>query len=147
MQTGRVMTSSLPEEIATHASLIGSEYGWQLSSFPDALTKAEIGSYACLGGQFQLRPTSGICEMYWLSADSEDRQPGEDWGSYCNRSCAEVREKFGRLASDTDFLKESARWPHLHEAMSTETAVREHLVFVAYFINEGEQLALQKRRS
>jgi hypothetical protein len=102
------MTSSLPEEIAAGASLIGSEYGWRLSSFPDALTKAEIGSYACSGGQFQVRLTFGTCEMYWLSANAEDRQPGEDWGSYCSRSCAEVREKFGRLASDTDFLKESA---------------------------------------
>jgi hypothetical protein len=136
-----VMNPSLPKEIATGASLIGSEYGWQLSSFPDALTRAEMISYACLGGQFQVRLTSEICEMYWLSADSEDRYPGEDWDSYCRRSCAQVREKFERLATETDFLRELAGYPHLHELMSTGTDIREHLVFVAYFINEREWLS------
>jgi hypothetical protein len=141
------MESTLPEEIVNGASLSGNEYDWQLSLFPHALTKAERLRYACLGGQFQVRLDSGIHKMYWLNVDSDDRRPGEEWERYCKRSCAEVRKEFERLSSETDFAKEAAGWPSLRAAMSRGTDLLEQLVFVAYFVNEGEWLDSQSRQS
>lgn len=63
----------LPEEIAKGASLIGNEYGWAPSTFPNALLSAEQRRYACLGGQFQIRRESDVYEMYWINADSTYR--------------------------------------------------------------------------
>jgi hypothetical protein len=64
----------LPPEIAKGAELAGKELGWEINSFPEALTNAEALAYACVGGQFQFRLDVGTCEMYWLSADSEPRR-------------------------------------------------------------------------
>jgi hypothetical protein len=76
----------LPTAITIGADLRGNEYGWPIHSFPDALAKAEALGYACLGGQFQFRIDDGTCEMYWLSADSTERRPGEAWCAYGERS-------------------------------------------------------------
>ncbi len=125
------MVEILPTEIARGATLRGNEYGWSVSSFPDALEKAEAAGYACLGGQFQFRLDDGTtCEMYWLEADSKERIPGESWASYAHRSCSEVLNRFQHLASTTDFAKEASSWP------SIQIDITRTLVFVAYFVME-----------
>jgi len=58
----------LPLDISQGAMLRGNEYGWSVSSFPDALARAEAHGFACLGGQFQFRLEEATCEMYWLEA-------------------------------------------------------------------------------
>jgi hypothetical protein len=123
----------LPPDIAQGASFRGNEYGWSVSSFPDALAKAQNQGYACLGGQFQFRLDDGsTCEMYWLSADSGERVPGESWADYSRRSCAEVLHKFRHLVSSTDFQKEAAGWT------SVQIDPAKCLVFVAYFVREAD---------
>ena len=99
----------LPSEIAEGATLQGKEYGWSVSAFPNALSRAEVRGYACLGGQFQFRVDDGsTCEMYRLNADSNDRTGGESWAEYSRRSCSEVLQEFQRLVTETDFGKEAA---------------------------------------
>lgn len=74
------MDDVLPPDILQGATLRGKEYGWSVSSFPEALARAEAGGYACLGGQFQFRLDDGsTCEMYWLAADSNQRADEESW--------------------------------------------------------------------
>jgi hypothetical protein len=46
------MNDILPPDMLQGATLRGNEYGWSVSSFPDALAKAEAYGYACLGGLF-----------------------------------------------------------------------------------------------
>jgi len=91
---------TLPPELVAGASINGNEYGWPPGLFPDAARRAEPLGYACLGGQFQFRAPAGTCEMYWLSADAADRQPGEDWRAYCERSRTEVWKNSSRLWSE-----------------------------------------------
>ena len=130
---------ALPPEIIQGAMVRGKEYGWNLSSFPAALTKAEAHGYACLGGQFQFRADDGsTCEMYWLEADSKERAHSESWADYCHRSCSEVLHKFQHLASATDFMKEASSWP------SVQLDPIKSLVFVAYFVTESESAELSK---
>ena len=94
----------LPSDVVEGATIRGNEYGWSTISFPAALQRAEAHGYACLGGQFQFRLDDGsTCEMYWLSADSKERLPGESWADYSRRSCSEVKQNFQRLMSETDF--------------------------------------------
>ena len=53
------MVDALPPEIVRGAVLRNNEYGWSISSFPDALEKAQALGYACSGGQFQFRLDDG----------------------------------------------------------------------------------------
>ena len=123
----------LPPNISQGATLRGNEYGWRVSAFPDALANAQAHGYACLGGQFQFRLDDGsTCEMYWLEANSKERAHGESWVEYCHRSCSEVLNRFQHLASVTDFKKETSSWP------SVQIDPTRSLVFVAYFVTEGE---------
>ena len=50
------------------------------------------------------------CEMYWLSADSKERLPEEQWADYSRRSCSEVKQNFERLMSETNFNKDASPW-------------------------------------
>jgi hypothetical protein len=131
----------LPPDISRGATLRGNEYGWTVSSFPDALASAQAHGYACLGGQFQFRLDDGSTrEMYWLDANSKERANGESWVDYCHRSCSEVLNRFQHLASATDFTKEASSWP------SVQIDPTKSLVFVAYFVTENELAELAKKR-
>ena len=141
-----MLERELPPQIAEGAHLESNEYGWEASSFPTALANAQALGYACIGGQFQFRLSNGICEMYWLSADSDSRQKAESWLDYCERSCSEVKTRFQKLMSETDFQKQALELPPVKEAMANGLAPLERLVFVAYFVDEAEWLEDQRRR-
>ena len=129
---------TLPLELVTGASISGNEYGWPPDLFPDAARRAGALGYACLGGQFQFRAPVGVCEMYWLSADATERQPGEDWRVYCERSRTEVLDKFRQIMTRTDFLQEALQWAPLKAEIERGIDVLATLVFVADFITEPE---------
>jgi hypothetical protein len=136
-----MMMSELPSGMTSGATLRSNEYGWTISTFPNAIAIAEADGYACLGGQFQFRLADGsVCEMYWLSADSNERLEGEPWKDYSHRSCTEVLEKFRHCLSQTDFRKEAAQWP-----LPIDTA--DDLVFVAYFVTETDLAAISSQRT
>ena len=137
---------TLPAELVEGASIQGNEYGWSLNSFPDAARRAESLGYACLGGQFQFRVSVGTCEMYWLSADSTERQAEEDWPAYCVRSRVEVLDRFQQIVAGTDFLQEALQWPVLKSEMERGFDVIPTLVFVAYFVTEVEWLSDKRRQ-
>lgn len=129
----------LHPDVSDGAELRGNEYGWSISSFPNALVSAEAHGHACLGGQFQFRLADGsTCDMYWLAADSKERAPGESWIEYCQRSCTEVLNGFKRLMSVADFKKEASNWT------SVPIDPTKDLVFVAYFVTEAELSELAK---
>jgi hypothetical protein len=84
--------------------------------------------------------------MYWLSADSDSRQKAESWLEYCERSCSEVKTRFQKLMSETDFQKQALELPPVKEAMANGLAPLERLVFVAYFVDQAEWSEHQRRR-
>ena len=87
--TLNVMT--LPQQMSTIADLRGAEHGWRVDQVPAVLDLASQNSLASLGGQFQFRlPDGSTCEMYWLSADSTERQPNESRDTYVMHSVGEV---------------------------------------------------------
>ncbi len=137
---GETMRDILPPEILEGATQRGTEYGWELAAFPDALAKAETLGYACVGGQIQASWADGsICEMYWLNADSREREASESWSEYSHRSCQEVLKSFQRLMARTDFEKEVAKWRgDLKAELARGLDITSVLVFIAYFINEAE---------
>ena len=127
----------LPPDVVEGATLRGSEYGWSTISFPAALARAEAHGYACLGSQFQFRLSDGsTCEMYWLSADSKERLPEEQWADYSRRSCSEVKQNFERLMSETDFNKEVS-------SCNLSSTTTDNLDFVAYFVTESALARLE----
>lgn len=129
---------TLPPEIAQGASARGNEYGWTLEAFRQALVKAQVLGYACLGGQFQFRLNDGTYEMYWIDADSTDRREGEPWAEYVRRSCGEVLGGFNAAVASADFPKEASSWPSLATAMAQGLNIADYLVFVASFVTEAE---------
>jgi hypothetical protein len=136
----KTVRDALPPEILEGATRRGTAYGWTLAAFPDALRKAEVLSYACVGGQIQASWSDGsVCEMYWLTADSRGRNAGESWSEYSRRSCQEVLNGFRRLMARTDFAKEVANWRgDLKAELARGLDVTSILAFVAYFISEAE---------
>ena len=134
------LDDGLPTDIREGATLRGHEYGWSLSAFPNALARAEVRGYACLGGQFQFRLEDGSTyEMYWLNADSTERMDAESWRDYSRRSCSEVAQGFQHLISHTDFSKETSNWPDVRIDATNS------LVFVAYFLTEADWANLDKK--
>jgi hypothetical protein len=134
----RAGRNEFPPDVLAGATLSGNEYGWTPDAFPKALQKAESHGLACLGGQFQFRVTDGIYEMYWLESNSTERRASESWADYSHRSCAEVREGFGKLLKDKDFVSEALKWPLFKAEISDGFDPLSSLVFVAYFITESE---------
>ena len=128
------MTDEFPIDITEGATFRGNEYGWNISSFPGALEKAEQKGYACLGGQFQFRLEDGSAyEMYWLNADYTERREGESWADYVHRSCAEVLKNFQQVISKADFAKEA-------QSLKLKIDPVQHVVFVGYFVTENNLL-------
>jgi hypothetical protein len=136
----------LPDEITSGADVRGNEYGWSISSFPDALVKAKALGFACIGGQFQFRLSEAICEMYWLAADPEERQSRETWFAYWERSCAEVLTGFEAILRETDFASEASHLQFVRETMEQGLNPLSKLVFVAYFVDEAEWTRSSDRR-
>jgi hypothetical protein len=132
---------TLPPEITQGARVRGNEYGWTLDAFPQALLKAQVLGYACLGGQFQFRLDDGTYEMYWLNADSTDRREDESWAEYGRRSCGEVLGRFKAAVASADFPKEASSSPSLATPMAQGLNIADYLVFVAYFVTESEWAA------
>jgi hypothetical protein len=130
----------LPPKIAEGAHLEGNEYGWHPALFPEALANAQALGYACIGGQFQFRLDDGTCEMYWLSADSDPRQEAESWLAYCERCCSEVRTRFQKLMSETDFRKQALEWQPVREAMDHGLNPLEKLTFGERYVNHISML-------
>lgn len=139
----KTVRDALPPEILEGATRRGTEYGWTLAAFPDALRKAEALGYACVGGQLQARWSDSVCEMYWLNADSRGRDAGESWSAYSRRSCQEVLHGFRRLMARTDFEKEVANWRgDLKAELARGLEATSVLAFVAYFLSEAEAARL-----
>lgn len=132
------MTAPLPQSVRATASLEGNELAWPIADFLRALEEAAAAGLACLGGQFQFRFPDGICEMYWLNADSVDRQPSESWPAYVARSSKEVKAAFERNLAETDFLKEASNWPFVAEKAGAGVNPLDHLCFCAYFVSEND---------
>jgi hypothetical protein len=132
----------LPPEIAQAATLRRNEYGWSISSFPEAVAKAQSMGYACLGGRFQfwLDPGFGDYEIYWLDTESKERMLGESWEECARRSCSEVLEKFQQLVSTTDFRK-------IASDQQLQIDLSNRLVFVADFATEADLADLAKKIS
>jgi hypothetical protein len=138
------MRDVLPPEILEGAVRQGTEYGWKLDAFPGVLLKAQALGYACVGGQFQCRTEDGgICQMYWLNADSMERAADESWSEYSQRSCQEVLKGFQRLMARTDFVKEIQKWRDLKAELAAGLDITSLLVFVAYFIDEPSVVRLR----
>jgi len=135
--------NSLPPQLLIGTSLRGNEYAWSISEFPNALSLAPSLGYACIGGQFQFRLESTICEMYWLNADPSDKGSDEALATFAHRSCSEVLEKYRIVLEQTDFKKEALQWSSVPKLSGPDVDVELYLCFVAYFIREDEYLSGQ----
>jgi hypothetical protein len=133
------MAYELPKELTRGAELKDGEYAWSISSFPDALILAPAIGFACLGGQFQLRPDPDtIYELFWVEANSSERDSSESWTSYAARSCSEVSERFTSLLRSVDFREEALKFKSLDSWLIPSRSLPQYLVFNAYFVDEPE---------
>jgi len=133
------MANTLPEELTREADLRHGEYAWSINAFFAALALAPTLGFACLGGQFQLRPDPDtIYELFWLEANSSERLPGETWKSYSERSCTEVSKQFTWLVGGVDFEKEALKFKSIDPLLFSRSEKMEPPVFCAYFVEEKE---------
>jgi hypothetical protein len=124
----------LPTAVLGKATVRGNEYAWPLSAVEEAVTAAREASLACLGGQVQFRVPEGTCELYWLSASSDNRRPGELWPAFTDRSAAEVLARFRDLRGRTDFVQEGVQsFDILRQLQARRVDLGPYLCFVLYF--------------
>ena len=134
----------LPPELARGALQNRKEFAWPVDVFPGVVAAAPGLGYACLGGQFQFLLSGGkIFELYWLSADSQERKAGEPWSEFAARSCMEVAQGFMVLLQSAAFQDEAEKFKRLEAG--TVDASRSKLVFCAYFVSETEWRELGAR--
>lgn len=136
------VSSSLPSEMLSGATLRDQEYGWSLAVFPSTLALAEQFNLACLGGQMQFRFEDAIFEAYWLCADASERTTEESWSEYVHRSCHEVTKAFHDLVTNLNVQEVIQKWPGLRAHVKAGRDAETALVFVAYFVTEAEYIAL-----
>jgi hypothetical protein len=132
--------SKLPARIRENAVLSGLEFGWRRDDIFDAIEAASTVGLASLGGQVQFRFSDGTCEMYWLNFDPADRETGEPWQAYVERSCSETAVALRKLLATTDLLAEARRsfeFVRIKEAEGLK--LDEHLVFLCYFKSEDSR--------
>src|ERR1700712_871574 len=108
MTTTNLVERRLPEKILNKAIKSGNEFGWQQTDFIETIEAARKLKIGIVGGQVQYVFPDGTCELYWLSYDSGERQAGENWLKYCNRTADETINKFKDLITKTDFEKETS---------------------------------------
>ena len=127
----------LPKQIRERAIESGNEFGWKQQDFKKVVEAARQVPMAIVGGQVQYVFDDGICELYWLSYDPDERQENEEWVTYCNRTANQVNQKFDKLINETDFDKETQTFEFLKEKKNKGIDIDEHKIFIIYF-NDNE---------
>jgi len=127
----------LPKHIRERAIESGNELGWKQQDFKNVVEAARQVPMAVVGGQVQYVFNDGICELYWLSYDPDERQENEDWIAYCNRTANQVNQKFDKLINQTDFEREAQTFEFLKEKKNKGVHIDEHKIFVICF-NDNE---------
>jgi hypothetical protein len=133
METTNIEERRLPETILKKAFRSGNEFGWRQTDFIETIETARGLKIAIVGGQVQYVFLDGTCELYWLSYDPTERQPGEDWIKFCNRTADETIKKFRDLTTKTDFEKEASSFDFLRDKKSKGVNIEDNKVFIIYF--------------
>ena len=115
MTTSNLEEKRLPATILKKAIKSGNEFGWRQTDFIETIETARKLKLGIIGGQVQYVLPDGTCELYWLGYDPDERQPGEDWIKYCNRTADETISKFNDLVTKTDFEKEATSFDFLKD--------------------------------
>ena len=133
MTTTNIEERRLPETILHKAIKSGNEFGWRQADFIETIETARKLKIGIVGGQIQYVFPDGTCELYWLSYDSNERQLGEDWIKYCNRTADETIKKFNDVLTKTDFDKETSSFDFLRDKKSKGINIEDNKVFIVYF--------------
>jgi len=123
----------LPAHFLEKAIKSGNEYGWKKGDVLDVIEAARQTHLAAIGGQVQYIWPDAICELYWLSYDSEDRKTKEEWVSYCNRTAFECSEKFKKLLP-VDIEKDAIKsFDFIQDKFEKGVRLDDHQIFILYF--------------
>lgn len=133
MTTTNIEEKRLPETILNKAIKSGNEFGWRQIDFIETVETARKLKMAIVGGQVQYVFPDGTCELYWLAYDPTDRQIGEDWIKYCNRTADETIKKFQDLITKTDFDKEAFSFDFIRDKKSKGVDIDDYKTFIVYF--------------
>ena len=129
----------LPNEILQKAIVSGNEYGWKRTDFKNVLEKAVENGLGIIGGQVQFKFPDGTCELYWQKYDSTEKQSGENWTEYCERTKNECLNQFDNLPSDSELVKDGIEnFGFLKEKKDLNLNLTEYLIFILYFAKQDE---------
>tara|TARA_B110000879_G_scaffold93194_1_gene127530 strand:- start:184 stop:597 length:414 start_codon:yes stop_codon:yes gene_type:complete len=124
----------LPKEILQNAIVSGNEYGWKRTDFKNVIKKAVENDLGIIGGQVQFKFPDGTCELYWHKYDSTEKQNGENWTEYCERTKKECLNQFDNLLSDSELVKDGIEnFEFLKEKKNLNLNLTEYLIFILYF--------------
>ena len=134
MKITNIEERRLPETILNKAIKSGNEFGWRQPDFIETILTARRLKLGIVGGQVQYVFPDGTCELYWLTYDPTERQPGEAWTAYCNRTADEAIDKFKDLVTKTDFEEEAlTSFEFLRDKKSKGINLEDYKTFIIYF--------------
>ena len=124
----------LPANIRSKSIRYSNEFGWKEDDFIEVVNAARDIPMAIIGGQVMYMLPDGVCELYWLSYDTEDRKLTEDWLTYCNRTANECIERFTALVVSTDINAAALEnFTFLEEKRKAGVNIEMYKTFVLYF--------------
>lgn len=134
----------LPKQILARAIRSGNEFGWRQQDIIEVVMAAKSVGLGIIGGQVQFVLPDGTCELYWFKYDTEERQSGETWPQYCDRTAKECIAKFQKLVDTTDFTKEGIQnFDFLKIKAAEGVDLSQYLAFILYF-NDHETFLEQE---
>ena len=124
----------LPKEILAKAIRSGNEFGWKQVDFIHVVLAAQSAGLGITGGQVQFCLPDGTCELYWLRYDTGERQSGESWKRYCERTSRECIDQFQKLIETTHFVNVGIQnFKFLKAKASEGVDLGQYLTFILYF--------------
>lgn len=131
-----MMQTKLPNHILSKAISSGNELGWKEVDLDEVINSASENGLATIGGEVQFLFNDGICELYWLSFDANERYKNETWEEYIQRASKEINDQIRKIASRN--LKSEAidHFDFLKEKDSKGIDIYNHLIYLLYFEDE-----------
>jgi hypothetical protein len=101
--------TKLPAGLLDRATLRGNEWAWPIGDIPEVIEAARQANMVSIGGQLQLRLSSGAtCECYWVEVDTfQSVSPDLPWNEGVEKTAAAAQSQFDDLQERYDFMAEA----------------------------------------
>jgi|WetSurMetagenome_2_1015567.scaffolds.fasta_scaffold480005_1 hypothetical protein len=120
----------LPEELLKkRVKSTNHLWGWKLADIPQVVAACREQHYAILTARPCFFLPDDTCELYWKKTCPTLKQAGESWEQYTERNSTEFLGLIGKIADQTDFVKEAMAFRFLRDKKASGLNITEYLYY------------------